>query len=210
MKTTLIFIMAITIMFNSYADDLHIIKDRLPTENRKLKKNNKDNGTYIIIDENNIKNSTASITKYKNYSKLNRLLSDSTNRNKPVININPIDNKGVSHIFNKMDIGKKGIYINNNIELSAKLIITEIDRNEKTRLLGELAILGTKAAILIANQQGISCISCSFSGTDRVTLLAGKINLGYMKKLIILNQSMNKSISFSGNINFNNIKILRY
>ncbi|MFS1563604.1 MAG: hypothetical protein ACL7AX_08645 [Candidatus Arsenophonus phytopathogenicus] len=72
MKTTLIFIMAITIIFNSYADDLHFIKDRLPTENKKLKTNNKykDDGTYIIIDENNIKNSTASITKYKSYSKV--------------------------------------------------------------------------------------------------------------------------------------------
>ncbi|CAA2930038.1 filamentous hemagglutinin N-terminal domain-containing protein [Arsenophonus endosymbiont of Bemisia tabaci] len=59
-----------------------------------------------------------------------------------------------------MDIGKKGIYFNNNIEHSAKLIIAEIDKNEKTRLLGELAILGTKTAILVANQQGISCISC--------------------------------------------------
>ncbi|RXK33902.1 hypothetical protein BBD39_06950 [Arsenophonus endosymbiont of Bemisia tabaci Asia II 3] len=107
-----------------------------------------------------------------------------------------------------MDIVKKGIYFNNNIEHSAKLSISEIDSNEKTRLLGELTILGTKAAILIANQQGMSCISCSFSGTDRVTLLAGKINLWLYEKIdnIKLNQSMNKSISFSGNINFNNIK----
>ncbi|CAA2930039.1 hypothetical protein [Arsenophonus endosymbiont of Bemisia tabaci] len=93
--------MAITIIFNSYADDLHLIKDRLPTQNKKLKTNNKykDDGTYIILDENNIKNFTVNITKYKSYSKLNRLLSDSSNKNKPVININPIDNKGVSHIF---------------------------------------------------------------------------------------------------------------
>lgn len=57
MKTTLIFIMAITIIFNNYADDLHLIKDRLPMENKKLKTNNKykDDGIYIIIDKNNIK-----------------------------------------------------------------------------------------------------------------------------------------------------------
>lgn len=30
-----------------------------------------------------------------------------------------------------MDIGKKGIYFNNNIEHRAKLIIAEIDSNEK-------------------------------------------------------------------------------
>ncbi len=110
-----------------------------------------------------------------------------------------------------MDIGKKGIYFNNNIEYSAKLIIAEIDSNEKTRLLGELAILGTKAAILIANQQGISCISCSFSGTDRVTLLAGKINLGLYEKIdnIKLNQSISRLV-FPEILILIILKILRY
>lgn len=67
----------------------------------RIKNNNKykDEGTYIIIDKNNIKNSTASIKKYKHYSKLNNLLSDCADKSKPVININPVDNKGISHLF---------------------------------------------------------------------------------------------------------------
>lgn len=107
-----------------------------------------------------------------------------------------------------MDVGKKGIYFNNNIEHSAKLIIAEIAGNEKTRLFGELAILGSKAAIIIANPQGINCMSCSFSGTDRVTLLVGKTNIEQYEKIgdIKLIQSINKSMRFSGNINFKNIK----
>ncbi|HGJ5864093.1 MAG TPA: filamentous hemagglutinin N-terminal domain-containing protein [Arsenophonus nasoniae] len=107
-----------------------------------------------------------------------------------------------------MDIGKNGIYFNNNIEHSAKLIIAEIASKEKTRLFGELAILGSKAAIIITNPVGINCISCSFSGTDRVTLAVGKINSEQYQKIgdIKLIQSMNKSMRFSGNINFKNIK----
>lgn len=100
-----------------------------------------------------------------------------------------------------MDIGKKGIYFNNNIEHSAKLIIAEIASKEKTRLFGELAILCSKAAIIIANPVGINCISCSFSVTDRVTLAVGKINSEQYQKIGDI-QSMN----FSGNINFKNIK----
>lgn len=101
MKKTLIFVIMVIMAFDIYSDQFYLVKSKLAIEDKKSKNNNKyrNEGTYIIIDKNNIKNSTANITKYKDYSKLNNLLPDCANKLKSVININPVDNKGVSHIF---------------------------------------------------------------------------------------------------------------
>lgn len=89
------------------------------------------------------------------------------------------NDEGISHIYyDKFNINKSGFTINNE-QAQAKLIINEVVSNQKSRLNGRLSVIGEKAAIIIANPNGIDCNDCSFSGTDNVKLITGKSNFQY-------------------------------
>ena len=67
--------------------------------------------------------------------------------------------------------------INGNSNLtsgSAKVIVNEVTTTNKSHLNGILEVAGSKAHLIIANPNGISCQGCGFINTDKVTITTGK------------------------------------
>ncbi len=57
---------------------------------------------------------------------------------------------------------------------SAKVILNEVTSTNNSKLLGYTEIAGTKANLIIANPNGITCSGCGFINTSRLSLIAGK------------------------------------
>lgn len=93
-----------------------------------------------------------------------------------VLNTN---DEGIAHLYyDNFNIEKAGLKLNNSTA-NAKLIVNEVVSNQKSRLNGRLSVIGEKAAIVIANPNGIDCNNCSFAGTDNVKLITGKSIMQY-------------------------------
>ena len=69
---------------------------------------------------------------------------------------------------------------------SASIILNEVTSSNNTQLLGYAEIAGTKAELIIANSNGITCAGCGFINTSRLSFIAGA-----------------SETDSSGNINFN-------
>ncbi|MDO6406145.1 two-partner secretion domain-containing protein [Pantoea phytobeneficialis] len=114
----------------------------------------------------------------------------------PVVNINGANGNGISHnIYDKLNVGKEGLIFNNsqngaNTSLAgqiagnsnlasgtAKVILNEVTSKNKSNLNGQMEVAGDKAHLIIANPNGISCDSCGFINTDKVTMTTGKADL---------------------------------
>ncbi|WNN45938.1 two-partner secretion domain-containing protein [Winslowiella toletana] len=114
----------------------------------------------------------------------------------PVVNINEANANGISHnIYDKLNVGKEGLIFNNsqnganttlagqiagNSNLAsgtAKVILNEVTSRNKSTLSGMMEVAGDKAHLIIANPNGITCESCGFINTDRVTVTTGKPDL---------------------------------
>lgn len=112
-----------------------------------------------------------------------------------IINIQAPNTNGISHnkvkdfsinkdenkIFNNSkenkvsEITKKEIQRNTNFkDKEADIIITEVEGRNKTNLEGTLEVLGKKADVIIANQNGISINGQKFINANSVTLTTGK------------------------------------
>ncbi|MFD1803075.1 filamentous hemagglutinin N-terminal domain-containing protein [Mixta tenebrionis] len=110
-----------------------------------------------------------------------------------VININKANDKGISHnIYDKLNVDKSGLIFNNsqsdvtsklagelqgNSNLTsgaAKIILNEVTSRNQSTLNGKMEVAGSKAHLIIANPNGISCQSCDFINTEKVTLTTGK------------------------------------
>lgn len=109
----------------------------------------------------------------------------------PVVNIATPNAQGVSYnTFSQFDVSAKGLILNNvstdqrntwagyvrgNPNVKAKqatLIINEIVSPAASAINGRVDVLGKKAAVVIANPNGISCNNCSFTNASRVTFAA--------------------------------------
>lgn len=65
------------------------------------------------------------------------------------------------------------IMANYNIANPASVILNEVVANNRSTLAGFTEVLGRKADVVLANPYGITCSSCGFINTDRVTLTTG-------------------------------------
>ncbi len=138
-----------------------------------------------------------------------------------IVDINAAGNGGVSHnIFNRFDVDKNGVVLNNsvagansqlagniagNANLSggaASVILNEVNSNNASILNGMIEVGGQQAQVVIANPAGISCSGCGFINANRATLTTGKAEFadgnlqGYRveKGTIIINgEGMNNS-----------------
>ncbi len=59
---------------------------------------------------------------------------------------------------------------------SANLIIVEVTSNNVSKLLGYTEIAGSKAGLILANPNGITCAGCGFINTSRLLMVAGSSN----------------------------------
>ncbi len=111
-----------------------------------------------------------------------------------VVNITTPNSQGVSHnVFTQFDVQAKGVVLNNNARSGnsalggyirgnaniktkpASLIINEVvNSNAASQLNGGVEVFGQKAAVVIANPNGINCNGCTFTNASRVTLAAAR------------------------------------
>ncbi|MER2473527.1 two-partner secretion domain-containing protein [Photorhabdus laumondii] len=113
--------------------------------------------------------------------------------NLPIIQIAAPNSRGVSHNrYREFNVGASGLVLNNATEAtqsvlagqiganphfngqSAELIINEMVGVLASNLQGLLEVVGQKAAVFIANPNGITCHGCGFINTPAVTLSTGK------------------------------------
>ncbi|MBS9422400.1 filamentous hemagglutinin N-terminal domain-containing protein [Photorhabdus caribbeanensis] len=113
--------------------------------------------------------------------------------NLPIIHIAAPNSQGISHNrYREFNVGAAGLVLNNATEAtqsvlagqiganphfngkSAELIINEVVGTLASNLQGLLEVVGQKAAVFIANPNGITCNGCGFINTPAVTLSTGK------------------------------------
>jgi filamentous hemagglutinin len=66
-----------------------------------------------------------------------------------------------------------GVSANANLDRAASLIINQVNSTNRSVLNGFTEVLGSRADVVVANPNGISCTGCGFINTDRVTLTTG-------------------------------------
>ena len=111
-----------------------------------------------------------------------------------VIGIAAPDDSGFSNnTYSDFNISSNGIILNNSGSTStslltggdvnananitagneASLILNQVEGNTRSSLAGMLEVVGTNAAVIIANPNGISCNGCGFINVNRIDLIAG-------------------------------------
>ncbi|MGO4702397.1 filamentous hemagglutinin N-terminal domain-containing protein [Dyella sp. 2RAB6] len=134
----------------------------------------------------------------------------------PVINIVAPNSAGVSHNkFDAFSVDASGAVLNNSVKAvtsqlagqidgnanlggrAARVIISEVTGKTATALNGALEIAGQKAALVVANPNGISTDGASFINASRVTLTTGTPELDRYGRLSAINVGQGK-ISVTG------------
>ncbi|MEJ7138453.1 beta strand repeat-containing protein [Amphibiibacter pelophylacis] len=126
-------------------------------------------------------------------------------QNVPVVQIATPSAQGLSHNrFSNYSVGAAGVVLNNarqavNTQLAgqvqanpnlsggtAKVILNEVVGSSVTTITGTHEIAGDKAALIVANPNGLSATNASFINTSRATLLAGRPEVadGQLKALV--------------------------
>ena len=109
----------------------------------------------------------------------------------PVVQITNPSAGGVSrNQFTRFDVDPGGVILNNsrnltptqlagwiapnpNLTKDATVILNEVTSADPSRLLGYLEVAGTKAEVVLANPNGITCDGCGFINSSRGTLTTG-------------------------------------
>ncbi len=112
----------------------------------------------------------------------------------PVVNINAANSAGLSHNqYTRYDVESKGLVLNNgnasqiqrasqlagsvlanpNLNQEARVILNEVVSSRRSMLAGFTEVVGSKADVVVANPNGITCSGCGFINTDRSTLTTG-------------------------------------
>lgn len=129
------------------------------------------------------------------------LLSNDAAINGNEIEILKTNDIGVVHLYyDNFNIERSGLELNNS-KSKAKLIVNEVVSHQKSQLNGRLSVIGEKAAVVIANPNGIDCNDCSFAGTDSVKLITGRSKDKYSDTFKVTDSAINFA--------FNNNRILK-
>lgn len=139
----------------------------------------------------------AQVVAYKNAPAGRRPIMDAANNGVPIVNIAPPSAGGVSrNQYQDFSVDPKGLILNNSRNNSqtqlggwvagnpqmgatpARVILNEVVSGNPSRLRGTIEIAGQKAAIVVANPNGVTCDGCGFLNTDRATLAAGAPRFG--------------------------------
>ena len=112
----------------------------------------------------------------------------------PVVNITAANSAGLSHNhYTRYDVDSKGLVLNNgnlsqierpsqlagrvlanpNLAREARVILNEVVSTNRSTLAGFTEVVGSKADVVVANPNGITCSGCGFINTDRATLTTG-------------------------------------
>ncbi len=113
-----------------------------------------------------------------------------------IVHIAPPGAAGVSHNqYERFNVAPAGLIFNNSAQASAtalggqvggnpqlgaqpaRVILNEVTSAAPSALRGALEVAGSRADVIIANPNGISCDGCSFLNTNRATLAAGQPRL---------------------------------
>lgn len=138
----------------------------------------------------------AQVVAYKNAPAGRRPIMDAANNGVPIVNIAPASAKGVSrNQYQDFNVNPKGLILNNSrnnsqtqlggwiagnpqMAASARVILNEVVSGNPSQLKGTIEVAGQRAAIVIANPNGVTCDGCGFLNTDRATLAAGSPQFG--------------------------------
>ena len=133
---------------------------------------------------------------------------DTTPNNIDMIHIANPNNAGISNNFYQdFNINEKGLILNNitkdeqvaqtllagyisanpHLDRSAKLILNQVTGSAVSNLLGFLEVAGSKADVIIANPNGITCKNCGFINVENATLATGRFSKEELHRLDTLN-----------------------
>lgn len=111
-----------------------------------------------------------------------------------IFNITTTDNGFSKNTVGSFDVTESGLVVNNSdkdtettlagiikgnenlLSGSADVILLEVDAKKPSVLNGPIEIAGSNAKIIISNQSGITCSSCTFIDSNNVVLTTGKFN----------------------------------
>jgi filamentous hemagglutinin family protein len=111
----------------------------------------------------------------------------------PVVNIQVPNSTGLSqNFYNDFNVDNRGLILNNSQQISqtqlggfiegnpnltggaASLILNEVISNRPSALNGYIEVGGSRADVVVANPNGISCNGCGFINTNHATLSTGQ------------------------------------
>lgn len=111
----------------------------------------------------------------------------------PLVNIARPNARGLSHnLFREFSVSTKGVILNNSRQEAARsvmggivpgngnlrngaasVILNEVTGLSRSQLRGDIEVHGSRADVIIANPNGITCNGCGFINTPRATLTTG-------------------------------------
>ncbi|MGA4334010.1 filamentous hemagglutinin N-terminal domain-containing protein, partial [Ralstonia nicotianae] len=112
---------------------------------------------------------------------------------RPVVNIAP-STAGVSHnTYTSFNVGPVGADLNN-ATVRARTIVNQVTSTDPSLIQGNIAVLGPRANVIIANPNGITVDGGSFTNTGNVALTTGQVSFndfttgaGQLQRNVVLN-----------------------